>query len=42
MPVDWKLTSGIELGDLGKRRIDVADGDRRRATAEAILNDLHN
>lgn len=42
MPVDWKLFDGLQLGGLGKRRIDPADGDRQRVTAEAILNDLQN
>lgn len=42
MPVDWKLAAEIELGGLGKRRIEPADGDRQRVTAEAILNDLHD
>lgn len=42
MPVDWKFASGIELGGLGSRRIEKADGDRQRATSEAILNDLHD
>lgn len=42
MPVDWKLATEIELGGLGKRRIEPADGDRQRTTAEAILNDLHD
>lgn len=42
MPVDWKLAAGIELGGLGSRRIEQADGDRQRVTAEAILDDLHD
>lgn len=42
MPVDWKLFDGLQLGGLGKRRIDPADGDRQKVTAEAILNDLQN
>jgi superfamily II DNA or RNA helicase len=42
MPVDWKLFDGIQLGGLGKRRIDPADGDRQKVTAEEILNDLRS
>lgn len=40
MPVDWTLSPEIVLGGLRDRRIDQADGDRQRATAEAILDDL--
>jgi len=42
MPVNWKMASGIALGGLGSRRIEEADGDRQRATTEAILNDLQD
>lgn len=42
MPVDWRLAAGIELGGLGNRRIEQADGDRQRVTAEAILQDLQD
>ncbi|MFM7868413.1 MAG: SNF2-related protein, partial [Planctomycetaceae bacterium] len=41
MPLDWKLFDGLQLGGEGKR-IDSADGDRQKVTAEAILKDLHN
>lgn len=41
MPVDWKPFDGLQLGGSGTR-IDPADGDRQRVTAEAILNDLQN
>lgn len=42
MPVEWKLAAGIELGGIGSRRIEQADGDRQRVTAEAILDDLRD
>lgn len=42
MPIEWKLFDGLQLGGMGKRRIDPADGDRQKVTAEAILDDLRN
>jgi superfamily II DNA or RNA helicase len=42
MPVDWSFDPTIELGGLGSRRIESADGQRQRTTAEAILSDLRD
>lgn len=42
MPVDWGFDTTIELGGLGSRRIESADGQRQRTTAEAILSDLRD
>ena len=42
MPVDWSFDAAIELAGLGSRRIESADGQRQRTTAEAILSDLRD
>ena len=41
MPLEWSFDTKIQLAGIGSQRIEPLDAERQRATAESILNDLH-